>query len=239
MEELKTDTLKSYLLKKYLLTSFDSGQYVIPQQLVLINNKKHYTDWLLINVATVKVDTTKQKLFPIKAIQSEPYTLDDAKPYLWWILLGLLVLAAIIYFIFRKKKVKEEIKAPAIPAIEIAIQRLKELDDKQLWQNNKIKAYYVELTDILRTYVEDDLSIPALESTTDELIETITDFNQSSKMGISKETIKNFSALLKTGDLVKFAKAKPVANEIEADRNSAEFILKDLKPKIKKENDVE
>ena len=58
-----------------------------------------------------------------------------------------------------------------------------------LLQQNKIKIYYSELTDIVRTYIEKDIKIPALESTTNELIETIKDFNESSKLGISKETI--------------------------------------------------
>ena len=72
VEVKPTDTLKNSLEKQYLLTSFDSGVYVIPQQQVLINNKRFLTDSLMLNVATVKVDTTKQRMFPIKAIQREP-----------------------------------------------------------------------------------------------------------------------------------------------------------------------
>lgn len=34
---LPADTIKSKLYKKYILTSFDSGTYAIPKQLVLIN----------------------------------------------------------------------------------------------------------------------------------------------------------------------------------------------------------
>jgi hypothetical protein len=41
VEALPIDTLKDRLEKKYLLTSFDSGQYVIPRQQVLINNAKY------------------------------------------------------------------------------------------------------------------------------------------------------------------------------------------------------
>ena len=42
VESLPIDTLKNRLEKRYLLTSFDSGQYLIPQQQVLINNKKFF-----------------------------------------------------------------------------------------------------------------------------------------------------------------------------------------------------
>ncbi len=224
VESLPVDTLKNRLEKKYLLTSFDSGQYVLPKQLILINNKQFYTDSLLVNVATVKVDTLKQKMFPIKSIKKEPKTFDDYKHLLWWLLPILVLLAIILYFIFKKKEKKEAPKVYVAP-IKEALQRLKELDEKQLVQQNKIKIYYSELTDIVRTYIEKDIKIPALESTTNELIETINDFNESSNLGISKETIHQLKEVLQTADLVKFAKSKPIVNEIKNDRTVVEEIL--------------
>lgn len=225
IESLPVDTLKNRLEKKYLLTSFDSGQYKIPKQLVLINNKQFFTDSLLINVATVKVDTLKQKMFPIKSIKKEPKTFDDYKYLLWWLIPILILLAIILYFIFRKKEKKEAPKVYVAP-IKEALQRLKELDEKQLLQQNKIKIYYSELTDIVRTYIEKDINIPALESTTNELIETINDFNESSNLGISKETIQQLKEVLQNADLVKFAKSKPIIEEINSDRTTVEDILK-------------
>jgi len=238
VESLPMDTLKDKIEKKYILTSFDSGQYVIPQQQVLINNKKYITDSLLINVATVKVDTTKQKMFPIKAVKSEPKTLDDYL-YLWWlIILLIIIIATIIYIIYRKKVKKEEVKV-YIPPIQEAMQRLKELDEKQLLKQHKIKLYYSELTEIVRSYIEKDINIPALESTTDELLETMTDFNESSKLGISKETLKELKEILQNADLVKFAKSKPIVEEIKTHRTLSERILQNLKPKKNPENELE
>ena len=224
IESLPVDTLKNRLEKKYLLTSFDSGQYVLPKQLVLINNKQFYTDSLLVNVATVKVDTLKQKMFPIKSIKKEPKTFDDYKHLLWWLIPILVLLAVVLYVVFRKKVKKAAPKVYVAP-IKEALQRLKELDEKQLVQQNKIKIYYSELTDIVRTYIEKDIKIPALESTTNELIETINDFNESSNLGISKETIHQLKEVLQTADLVKFAKSKPIVNEIKNDRTVVEEIL--------------
>jgi hypothetical protein len=91
--------------------------------------------------------------------------------------------------------------------------------------------YYVELTDIIRTFIEREMNIPALESTTDELIETITDFNSSSHLNIPPETLKKLHELLREADLVKFAKSKPLQNEISLHRNDAEGIIDDLHPK--------
>ena len=237
VEELKIDTTETKYIKNYILTSFDSGSYVIPKQQVFINNKKYSIDSLLINVATVKVDTLKQKLFPIKAVKKQPIIFDDYKNYVW-IALGILalIIAIVLYFVFRKKKENIPIEE-RIPPYELAMQRLNQLDAKQLYQNDKVKLYYSELTGIVRTYIERELHIPALESTTDELIETITDFNKISTLDLPKETIKNLQNLLKEADLVKFAKSKPVAIEIEEHRNDTENIINNLKPKPVAEED--
>ena len=238
VEELKVDTTKTKFVKKYLLTSFDSGQYVIPGQQVLINSKKYLTDSLLINVATVKVDTLKQNLFPIKSIKNQPVIFDDYKNYLW---LGLALLALILglvwYYFIRKKKEEKAIE-DRVPPYELAMQRLGELDGKQLWQNDKVKLYYIELTDIIRTYIERELNIPALESTTDELMETIRDFNKIKTLDLPKETVQNLQKLLQEADLVKFAKHKPMSNEIEYHRVDTESIINELKPKPREENEV-
>ncbi len=235
---LPVDTLKNKLEKKYVLTSFDSGQYVIPQQQVLINNKKYLTDSLLINVATVKVDTTKQKMFPIKAVKSEPKILDDYL-HLWWLIFPLLAIIGLILYFILRKKVKKEVVKVYVPPIQEAMQRLKELDEKQLLKQHKVKLYYSELTEIVRSYIEKDINIPALESTTNELLETIKDFNESSKLGISKETIKELKKVLQNADLAKFAKYKPIVEEIKADRTLSERILQNLKPIKNTENELE
>lgn len=239
VESLPIDTLKNTFEKKYILTSFDSGTYKIPQQEVLVNNRKLLSKTLEIKVLNVKVDTTKQGMFPIKAIKKEPKTLADYIHLLWWLipilLIFLLILGLVLYFIFRKKKAAPKVY---IPPVQEALNRLKALDKKQLLQQEKLKPYYSELTDIVRTYIEKEIKIPALESTTDELINTIIDFNQSSKLEISKETIVNLKKILSTADLVKFAKSKPLIDEIKKHRNLSEEIIQQLQPKKPETNEM-
>lgn len=231
------DSLKNKLEKKYLLTGFDSGQYAIPQQKIRINHKKYLTDSLVINVATVKVDTTKQKMYPIKAIKSEPKTIEDYVYQLWWIPVILLIaLAVALYFILRKKKTKIVFKKQ-IPPMQEAIQRLQKLDKTDYLKENELKKYYTELTDIIRTYIEKDIHIPALESTTNELMETITDINKSSNLQISKETLQKLKNILQSADLVKFAKSKPLISDAEKDRIVTEQILQNIEPKKVEENE--
>lgn len=229
----KIDTLKDKLIKKYTLTSFDSGRYTLPKQLVKIFSKPVFTDSLVINVSTVAVDTIKQPLFPIKAIQKQNLNLKDyAKNYWLWVLFGLFWIVLIWYIFFRKKESSDEKYARLVakkPPFELAIQQLEDLDKKQLWQNNRTKTYYSELTDILRNFIEKELKIPALESTTNELVNTIKKINNVNNLDVSKKTIIKLKALLQEADLVKFAKSKPIATEIEMHRNYATTILEGLK----------
>ena len=229
VESFEIDSLKNRLIKKYALTSFDSGRYVLPSQTVFIRNKKFLTDSIIIDVATVAVDTIKQPMYFIKEIRKEPYTFGDIFSEYWWLLVLLIIIAVILYFVL-KDKVKHYEKINRIPPFDMAKKRLKELDSKKLLEENKIKLYYVELTDIVRTFIEREMNIPALESTTDELLETITDFNSSSNLNIPKETIVKLQKLLQEADLVKFAKSKPLIDEIEKHRDSAEVIIDNLHP---------
>ena len=108
---------------------------------------------------------------------------------------------------------------------------LQQLDEKLLWQNNKVKEYYSELTGIVRIYIERELKVPALESTTDELVETLQDFNDSKSITTTKETIKKLRDLLREADLVRFAKSKPMSEDIEVSRKDAKEVIDNLKPK--------
>jgi hypothetical protein len=243
IDSTRIDTIKNSLIRRYILTGFDSGAFYIPQQQIFVKNQAFLTDSLLINIATIAIDTTKLKKFPIKSIKKEPYTFDDFRIYIYLILAILAIIGFWIYwFVIKKRKETED--APTyrtLPPFEEAILRLNELDEKLLWQNNKIKEYYSELTEIVRGYIERELKVPALENTTDEVLAMIKDFKNADSIETSKETIKKLKDLLQEADLVKFAKSKPLAIEIEDDRRDAEFIIGHLKPKqiIEKEDELE
>ena len=242
IDSAKVDTVNNMLIQKYVLTGFDSGAFYIPQQQVFVRNQAFLTDSLLINVATVEIDTTKIKKYPIKSIKSEPYVFDDFKMYLYLLLAALAIIGFwIYYFVIRKRKVEEDKPTyKVLPPFEEAIYKLNELDGKLLWQNNQVKEYYSELTEIVRNYIERELQVPALEKTTDEIIGMLRNFHDANTIQTSKETIKKLKELLQEADLVKFAKSKPIAIEIEEDRKDAQEIISNLKPKsIPKKDELE
>ena len=242
IDSAKVDTVNNMLIQKYVLTGFDSGAFYIPQQQVFVRNQAFLTDSLLIKVATVEIDTTKIKKYPIKSIKREPYVFDDFKMYVYLLLAALAIIGFwIYYFVIRKRKVEEEKPTyKVLPPFEEAIYKLNELDSKLLWQNNQVKEYYSELTEIVRNYIERELQVPALEKTTDEIIGMLRDFQNANTIQTSKETILKLKELLQEADLVKFAKSKPIAIEIEEDRKDAEKIISNLKPKpIPKKDELE
>ena len=229
------------LIKKYGLTQFDSGKYTIPSVKILINNKAFLSDSIKVEVANVQVDTLKQKMYDIKDIVAVKNGIGD-----WWkYLLGLLLLGGITalgYWYFKKRqkeRTEEEIyKTP----IEKATNLLNNLEKKELWQNGEVKAYYSELTDIVRNYIEEAIEIPAMESTTSELIEGLKVASRKKKMKLSQETIENLFVVLKQADLVKFAKSKPLDFEITEDRKKIERAIVTLDKAIpvivEKEDDM-
>jgi hypothetical protein len=222
IESYKIDTIKSNdkyeLIKKYGLNQFDSGKYTIPRIQILINGKPSFTDSLKVEVVDVKVDTLKQKMYEIKDVIPVESSSD------WWkYLLGILLLVGLGflgYWLFKKYYKKPE-KAEEIvykTPIEKATSLLQQLERKELIQRGEIKSYYSELTDIARTYIEEEIHIPAMESTTSELIVSLRNVAKSKKLKLSKEILENLEKVLQQADLVKFAKVKPLDFEIEEDK---------------------
>ncbi|WP_035669186.1 hypothetical protein [Flavobacterium sp. 83] len=217
IDTIKTDG-QYELVKKYGLTQFDSGRYVIPSIKIFINSKPFLTDSLLVEVANVKVDTLKQKMFDIKGIAKADDSIGD-----WWkylLVIALIVGIGVLIYWYIKKQQKKKLEAEIFKTpIEKATSLLDTLEKKELWQKGEVKAYYSELTDIARNYIEEAIEIPAMESTTSELIQGLRAASVKKKMTLSQEIIENLERVLKQADLVKFAKSKPLDFEITEDRN--------------------
>ena len=75
------------------------------------------------------------------------------------------------YFIIKKIQKREDSAEEFFASpIEKAIAYLQNLDKKQLLQKGEVKEYYSEMTDIARTYIEESVKVPAMESTSSELV---------------------------------------------------------------------
>jgi len=244
IQSYKMDTIKKNdryeLIKKYGLTQFDSGKYTIPSLKVFINGKPILSDSIKVEVSAVVVDTLKQKMYDIKDIAQVDSPLGS-----WWIYLLLLLAIAIIgFFVYRFiKKRQNRVKVEEVvykSPIEKATSLLQQLETKELWQKGEVKNYYSELTEIARNYIEEEINIPAMESTTSELIEGLRNAAKHKKLKLTNETVSNLEKVLMQADLVKFAKTKPLDYEMEEDKkrisNSIITIHKSI-PTVVEEND--
>jgi hypothetical protein len=198
------------------LTTFDSGEKFIPSIKINYQQKGRTTfdfistDSLKVVVNYVPVDTT-QAIKPIKAILKAPLSFREILPYLVVFIVLMLIMFVIIYYYKRLKSNKPlfiRVK-PEIPPHIIALEKLKKLEDDKLWQKGEIKKFHIDLTDIVREYMESRYHILAVESTTPEIIEQLTTC-------LSDQTLINkVKEFLDLSDLVKFAKLTPLPNENE------------------------
>ncbi|MBC3845957.1 hypothetical protein H8K90_06180 [Winogradskyella echinorum] len=223
VEALKIDTTKQeakFLLSRiYKLTQFDSGSYTIPRQKVIIGEKPFFTDSLKVEVNSIEVDTTKQKLYDIKPI----IEVEKSGGNWWKWLLGILAAIALVafllyWFIWRKKPLTEEEEIALLPPYDRAKLALKKLDESQYLIRSEVKDYYSELTFIIRKYLDEKVYDRALESTTDQLISRLFLLKEGNQIDLSKDTIKNLESILKRADLVKFAKSAPDTALAEMDK---------------------
>jgi len=247
LESYPVDTVKDgarlQLIKKYGLTQFDSGRYVIPRLPVIINNKTIQTDSLFLEVASIKVDTLKQKMYDIKTVAAA----EGEGFNIYWIIAGFLIYCvvgvAVWWFFFRKKKAGAAKAAPEVRTtpIERATAQLKDLEKKDLLQRGEVKEYYSEMSNIARTYIEEAIHIPAMESTTGELIEAMRNAVQRRRMSLKSETFAQLEQILHNADLVKFAKSRPLDFEIAEDRQRIEktIVVIDRSIPEEKEEDEE
>ncbi len=230
VEAYKTDTTwkkdRITLQKIYALTQFDSGVYKLPAQRIEINGKAFFTDSLQVNVATVAVDTTAQKMYDIKPLIEVEKSSSEYWRLGLWIFGALLILFGLLYwFVIREKPLTEEEKVALLPPYDRALLELKNLENSKYLIQDEYKKYYSELTDIVRSYLEEDVKVSALESTTDQLINRLELLKDSGKLDLDKDTIIQFKRILQTADLVKFAKSKPETSVAEQDRKSVEQIV--------------
>ena len=112
------------------------------------------------------------------------------------------------------------------PAHEIALNKLKALSEKELWQKGMLKEYQSELTYIVREYLEKRYDIHALESTTAEIIRELKNED------ISEDHKTQLSDMFRMADMVKFAKATPSLDIQSKLLNEAESFVSNTKKEI-------
>ncbi len=216
---------------QYKIQAFDSGDYHIPSLVYICGNDTIYSNGLSLKVVPVNVSKLKD-INPTEGVGRYESRWYDALPD--WVtdywLVGVVILfiiagAIAAYFIFVKKvSVNVLPKKKPIPPYNVAMMKLQELRSRNLWEPGHERAFYTELTDILRDYLERRFGINAMEMTSTQIKEAL---NANSETKLSSGLVEQ---VLEIADFVKFAKEQPSRQENMASFDKALLFVEDTKP---------
>ena len=223
--------------RNIVFTTFDTGLFTIPKVVFTIKHangdiSRVESPPVLLTVSNPKGVEKMAMPADIKSIVRESATFDDFMPYI----IGLVLAAAFGFLAFAFwKKWQNRTLAPTIQTVAqpphvVAERLLAELKAKQLWQQDKTKIYYSELSYILRGYLESQFRLPALESTTTDFVALLKTTRIAAFDGNEKLILK-IRELLETADLVKFAKVEPTTDLNEKLWQYAADIVERTKPR--------
>ena len=216
-----------------IIQSFDSGLWVIKPIPYVVNGDTAYCNQLTLKVLPVDV-SQMQDIYDIKPVEEVPFNLLDWLPDYWWAwLLALLLLGAGIWA-YRKyyKKGINPLKSvkKRLPPYEEAMLNLRNLKAAQLWQQGQEKEYFTGLTDILRVYIDRRFHINAVEMTSSQIIDTL------KKNEETKAVNEQLEMILEIADIVKFANARPLADDNEVAYQRAVNFVEATRPYVQPDN---
>ncbi len=156
---------------------------------------------------------------PLGELAPLPTRLERARPWigggLILLVVGIIVLILLARFGHRRLRRS---------AYEIALARLRKLQTCARVTPEEIDRFYVELSAIVRRYLEDRYEIRAPECTTEEFLERAS--RASALSGEHRDLLDEF---LRRADLVKFARSIPGDLEIADSVRSAERFLEETR----------
>ena len=206
----KSDTAdandKVRIRRIYTITAWDAKRYTIPAQKVIVGGATKTTGNVTLDVQAVPIDTVKSTPMPPDDIQKVPFSWGEWVPVILVIVLAL-ILICFVFYLYRilchKKNGRALKKTRALSYYEQAKHDLSEIAaNKMLYAEQK--AYYTDVTNVLRKYISQRYNINAFEMTSHEILESMKDVCDVSELKV----------VFNTADLVKFAKYSTDANDM-------------------------
>ncbi len=199
----------------YVISTFMTGEFEIPPLTVLYTTPG---DTLSSALRTEPIQIVVESVKP-----SEAGDIRDIKPPVeiprnWlplirWIVFAVVALTLTVagIILYRRKKAGKGLlpvrQAPSRPPHELALEALDRLKASDLLARGEIKMFYINLSEIIRQYLEGRYFITAMEMTTTEVM------NDLAGVEISLNDLTLIRTFLDSCDLVKFAKRIPSGAE--------------------------
>lgn len=236
------DTLKRHkragtqdLEASMTITSFDEGEYLLPDIPVAVGYPDGHVDTLLFKgqdvlYCTMPVDTATFVIHDIKGQMRYPLTFMEILPWL----AGALLLAALVaggVILWKRHRRRQQEAVHHDPAHIVALRKLDAYRGDKYWAPSHQKAFYSGVTDALREYISARYGVAAMEMTTAEI------FNALKNSDLPSDLKSELEELFRRSDYVKFAKY--VADDSENATVlplSVRFVTTTYQTDIKEEN---
>ncbi len=220
---------KITLINRYVLDAFKPGKYTMPE-LTIKYRRPGETEWKEVKTGEIPVEVESVLAkYPdasdIRDIKG-PVGLPSKYTFLLYTLIAIIValLAAATFMYIRNRRLAKAAEMASRLPHETAYERLRALKAKGLPGKGRIEEYYVELSNIVRCYLEDRFNLRAPEMTSEEFLSGLKEEEKLSRA--HKALLKEF---LFHCDLVKFAKYGPSPNEMDLSFESAEKLVDQTK----------
>ena len=231
LRNLSTKNENNKTVARLEIVFWDTGLISIPELNINFLNRDSTlaysikSDSLDIEVVSIKdknpsLTDISDDILPIK----EPVPINLSMPLALIIQVVLLVILLFgIILLWRKRvnvavPIENHSKRAENPA-HIAMKKLDELRKFDLDQENHKKEFYIQLSFILREYLENSFFIRTLEMTTQEI-----DFNRNI-IPFETDLIDKLIKVLSMADLVKYAKYDKNSDKCFSDLEDAAFII--------------
>jgi hypothetical protein len=213
----------------YTLTIFSSGDHLVPAPRVQYRIpgeglEEATGNEVLIGVTSLLAQQPEAAdIRDVKPPESVPI---DWRPYLIiaaaFVLAGML-LGGLVYFLNRPRR---EYVVPPRPPHEVALAALQRLRAQHLTDVGQFEAFYVQLSAIVRTYLEDGFGLHAPEMTTEEFLSVV-----ASDGRLIPAHRRLLASFLSEADLVKFARHVPTLRDSESAYEAARLFVEETQPR--------
>ena len=192
---------------RYTITSFRLGEHAVSTGMIVcvVDDQTFSTNFPAVTL-TVESSLTEDSTSEIADIKSVHKLPGRIPPWLWISLLVALMAFLVGWITSKLWKHREHIipGAPPIPPSVIAFRALQALKKRGLLEKDECKPFYIELSMILRSYLEGRFNLNAPDETTEEIVE---EMSRSPELdGPQRNILQEF---MRQADMVKFAKGHP------------------------------
>lgn len=206
----------------YPLQAFAPGTHTLPSVTIGYT----HTDGEQATIQTPAYTFEVRSVNPLNA-----QTLKNIKPprpvpihpglHLLATLLVIIIAASTFLYLRRRARVTPPVieTPPQRPPHEVAFERLMQIAEKNLVAQGQLKTYHTQLSQVIRQYLNDRYHIPALELTTDDLLESL------KREDIQETHLHPIQGLLTACNLVKYAKHAPSESEARERMAEAQRII--------------